>query len=135
MQRVSLTQLSTTYRPPDYCISSNLQRMRLLQGSTQIVNPASIASCSNLYGFRFRPPSIPFPSVTPASRMVNRGGQDAADRLIRQRSNLYPPLTGRRSVSSITSQCLPRSRLSSILSLFPFLSGAPANLRHSPLPC
>ena len=135
MQRVSLTYLSTIDRPPDSCISSNLQRMRLLQGSIQIVGPASITSCSDLYGFRFRPPSTPFLSVTQASKMVNRGGQDAAGRLIRQRSNIYLLLTGRRSALSITSQCLPRSRLSSILSLVPPLSRPPANLRHSLPPC
>ena len=135
MQRVSLTRLSTVDRPPDACISSNLQWMRSLQGSAQIVNPASITSCSDLYGFRSRPPSNPFPSDTLVNRMVNRGGQDAADRQIRQKSNLYPLLTGRRSALSITSLCLPRSRLSSILSLVPLPSGAPANLRHSLPPC
>ena len=66
--------------------------------------------------------------------MANKGGRDAADRLIRQKSNLSPRLTGWRFVSFITSQCLPRSRLSSILSSVPRHSGAPANLRHSPLP-
>jgi len=123
--------LSTAERPPDYRISSNLQRVRLLQGSTQIVNPVSVASCSDVNGFRFRPPSILFHNVTQASKMVNRDGQDAADRLIRRRSNLYPLLTGRRSVWSITSLCPRRSKLSSILSSVPLPSGVLANPRHS----